>query len=154
MSAAKFMIKDNLNEIYNLLFERFGPQHWWPGDGQFEIIVGAVLTQNTNWTNVEKAIASLKNAEKLTPEKLHEIKIEKLAELIRPAGYFNIKAKRLKNLINWLFDKPGIFDQVCRGQSLSDCLIRRHSLKTIKNTATHRAHACRCCPAIACLAAH
>ena len=98
------MIKENLNEIYDLLFGRFGTQHWWPGDGQFEIIVGAVLTQNTNWTNVEKAITNLKNADKLTPEKLHEIKIEKLAELIRPAGYFNIKAKRLKNLINWLFE--------------------------------------------------
>ncbi len=98
------MIKDNLKEIYDLLFERFGHQHWWPGDGQFEIIVGAVLTQNTNWTNVEKAITNLKAADKLTPQKLHEIKIEKLAELIRPAGYFNIKAKRLKNLIERLFE--------------------------------------------------
>jgi len=98
------MVKENLKEIYELLFERFGRQYWWPGDGQFEIIVGAVLTQNTNWTNVEKAIGNLKNAGCLTPPKLHEIKIEKLAQLIRPAGYFNIKAKRLKNLINWLFD--------------------------------------------------
>jgi endonuclease-3 related protein len=101
------MIKENLNEIYNLLFERFGHQHWWPGDGQFEIIVGAILTQNTNWTNVEKAIANLKAIDILTPSKLHEIKIDKLAELIRPAGYFNIKAKRLKNLINWLFENYG-----------------------------------------------
>lgn len=99
-----FMVRENLTEIYNLLFEMFGPQHWWPGDGQFEIIVGAVLTQNTNWTNVEKAIANLKGAGCLEPVKLHEIKIEKLAELIRPAGYFNIKAKRLKNLNDWLFD--------------------------------------------------
>ena len=98
------MVRENLTEIYNLLFESFGPQHWWPGDGQLEIIVGAVLTQNTNWTNVEKAIANLKAAGCLKPQKIHEIKAEKLAELIRPAGYFNIKAKRLKNLIDWLFD--------------------------------------------------
>ncbi len=83
---------------------RFGPQHWWPGETRFEIITGAVLTQNTNWTNVEKAIANLKGAGLLEPEKLYTIEIARLAELIRPAGYFNVKAKRLKNLLNWLFD--------------------------------------------------
>jgi endonuclease-3 related protein len=98
------MIRESLTEIYKLLYERFGPQHWWPGEGQFEIIVGAILTQNTNWANVEKAIANLKAADCLEPEKLHRINIERLAELIRPAGYFNIKTKRLKNLLNWLFD--------------------------------------------------
>jgi endonuclease-3 related protein len=86
-----------------LLFVRFGPQHWWPGETPFEVIVGAVLTQNTNWGNVEKAIANLKKAKTLTPEKLHSLKPAKLAKLIRPAGYFNIKASRLKNLIGWLF---------------------------------------------------
>jgi endonuclease-3 related protein len=98
------MTTEILTEIYALLLKRFGPQHWWPGEGQFEIIVGAILTQNTNWTNVEKAIANLKGAGCLEPEKLYTIVIERLAELIRPAGYFNIKAKRLKNLLNWLFD--------------------------------------------------
>jgi endonuclease III related protein len=98
------MIRESLTEIYACLLKRFGPQHWWPGEGQFEIIVGAILTQNTNWTNVEKAIANLKAADCLEPEKLHRINIERLAELIRPAGYFNIKTKRLKNLLNWLFD--------------------------------------------------
>jgi endonuclease III related protein len=98
------MIRESLTEIYARLLKRFGPQHWWPGEGQFEIIVGAILTQNTNWTNVEKAIANLKAADCLEPEKLHRINIERLAELIRPAGYFNIKTKRLKNLLNWLFD--------------------------------------------------
>jgi len=98
------MISERLTEIYQLLFGRFGPQHWWPGDTQFEVITGAVLTQNTNWTNVEKAITNLKSADLLSPEKLYHIDISQLAELIRPAGYYNIKAKRLKNLINWLFD--------------------------------------------------
>ncbi len=82
-------------DIYDRLFERYGPQHWWPGDTPFEIVVGAILTQNTNWKNVEKAIANIKNADCLTPEKLHALPIDELAELIRPAGYFNVKAKRL-----------------------------------------------------------
>jgi endonuclease-3 related protein len=98
------MINDQLNEIYQLLFDRFGPQHWWPGQTQFEIITGAILTQNTNWANVEKAIANLKSADCLTPERLNHLDVSQLAELIRPAGYYNIKTKRLKNFINWLFD--------------------------------------------------
>jgi len=98
------MIAKQLDEIYQLLFERFGRQHWWPGETQFEIITGAILTQNTNWANVEKAIANLKSAGCLTPEKLYHLDLSQLAELIRPAGYYNIKAKRLKNFMNWLFD--------------------------------------------------
>lgn len=98
------MISKTLTEIYQLLFDRFGPQHWWPGETRFEIITGAILTQNTSWANVEKAITNLKSADCLTPEKLHRLDPAQLAELIRPAGYYNIKAKRLKNFINWLFD--------------------------------------------------
>jgi len=98
------MISEQLTEIYELLFERFGPQHWWPGETQFEIITGAILTQNTSWVNVEKAIANLKSADLLSPKKLHHLDLPQLAELIRPAGYYNIKAKRLKNFVNWLFE--------------------------------------------------
>jgi endonuclease-3 related protein len=98
------MMGERLTEIYRLLFERFGPQHWWPGETQFEIIVGAILTQNTNWSNVEKAIANLKSADLLSPEKLHKIEVSQLAELIRPAGYYNIKSKRLKNFLDWFFE--------------------------------------------------
>ncbi|MCK4752624.1 MAG: endonuclease III domain-containing protein [Planctomycetes bacterium] len=98
------MTNEKLIELYQLLFERFGPQHWWPGETQFEIITGAILTQNTNWGNVEKAIANLKAADLLTPEKLYHLDISRLAELIRPAGYYNIKAKRLKNFLDWLFE--------------------------------------------------
>jgi len=98
------MINETLTEIYQLLFEHFGPQHWWPGETQFEIITGAILTQNTNWGNVEKAISNLKSAELLTPKRLHDIEAPELAELIRPAGYFNIKTKRLKNFVDWLFE--------------------------------------------------
>ncbi len=98
------MIGEQLTEIYQLLFDSFGPQHWWPGQTQFEIITGAILTQNTNWANVEKAIANLKSANCLSPEKLYHLDVAQLADFIRPAGYYNIKTKRLKNFINWLFD--------------------------------------------------
>jgi endonuclease-3 related protein len=98
------MLSERLKEIYDLLFKRFGPQDWWPGDTPFEVIVGAILTQNTNWTNVEKAITNLKKANLLIPDKLHKLDIKKLAELIRPAGYFNIKVKRLKNFLDWFFE--------------------------------------------------
>ncbi len=99
------MTSDTLTEIYDVLFKAFGPQHWWPGETPFEVVVGAILTQNTSWINVEKAIANLKSASSLTPERLHRIDTSGLAELIRPAGYYNIKARRLKSFIEWLFDQ-------------------------------------------------
>ena len=98
---------DRLIHIYNLLFKRFGPQHWWPGDTPFEIMVGAVLTQNTNWHNVEKALDNLKAIDILHPLGLHQTPEEQLAQLIRPAGYFKVKAKRLRHLLDWLFDAGG-----------------------------------------------
>ena len=96
------MMEEKLIEIYQLLFDSFGPQHWWPGQTQFEIALGAILTQNTNWTNVEKAIMNLKAADCLSCEKIHRLSHTQLAELIRPAGYFNVKAKRLMNFVTWL----------------------------------------------------
>lgn len=88
--------------IYRQLLDRFGPQHWWPGETPFEVAVGAILTQNTSWTNVAKAIANLKAANSLEAFKLRDMDLEKLELLIRPAGYFRVKAKRLRNFINWL----------------------------------------------------
>ena len=120
------MISEQLTEIYELLFERFGPQHWWPGETQFEIITGAILTQNTSWANVEKAIANLKSADLLSPEKLHHLDLSQLAELIRPAGYYNIKAKRLTCFVNWLFEnyngKLTSLEGVDTGQLRADLL--------------------------------
>lgn len=92
-----------LDKIYKQLYSAFGPRNWWPGETPFEVVIGAILTQNTNWTNVEKAIHNLKEAKEFTPKKLYEIDTTKLAEHIKPSGYFNIKAKRIKNFINWLF---------------------------------------------------
>jgi endonuclease-3 related protein len=90
---------DRLNLIYRLLYRHFGPQHWWPGETPLEIMVGAVLTQNTNWENVEKAIANLKAADLLDLRRLAEFPTGYLAELIRPSGYYNLKAARLHNLL-------------------------------------------------------
>jgi endonuclease III related protein len=97
--------KPQLEEIFQICYAKFGPQHWWPGETPFEVMVGAILTQNTNWGNVEKAIANLKRAGCLTPLRLKTISQKKLASLIRPSGYYNIKAKRLKNFINFLFQE-------------------------------------------------
>ncbi len=81
---------------------RAGHQHWWPGETPFEVCIGAILTQNTAWTNVERAIANLKTARVLEPEKLFALPESKLAELIRPAGYFNVKARRLRSFLRVL----------------------------------------------------
>jgi endonuclease III related protein len=91
--------------IYKLLLGAFGPQYWWPGESQFEIIIGAVLTQNTNWQNVSKAIDNLKQEELLSPEVLYHLPGEILAEKIRPSGYYNLKAGRIKNLLHFLKDQ-------------------------------------------------
>jgi len=91
--------------MFDLLLKHFGPQNWWPGETELEMMVGAVLTQNTNWKNVEKAIGNLKNKKLLTLEGLNSIAVEVLAQEIRPAGYFNVKAGRLKNLINFIVDQ-------------------------------------------------
>ncbi len=98
-------MKTRLLAIYMRLLTRFGAQHWWPhqGGGVFEIIVGAILTQNTAWTNVEKALDNLRAAHLLTPENLHQVSTARLAQLIRPSGYFNLKAKKLQAFTQFLF---------------------------------------------------
>jgi len=95
-------MRNRLISIYKTLYSHFGPQNWWPGDTPFEVCVGAILTQNTAWQNVEKAILNLKKEKILNPHKINKLPAKKLAKLITPAGYFNIKAKRLKNFISFL----------------------------------------------------
>ncbi len=97
-----------LKDYYKSMFRAFGPQGWWPGRTRFEVIVGAILTQNTAWTNVEKAIARLKKERLLTPERLNTVTERELAGLIRSAGYFNIKARRLKNFTAHLMGNGGL----------------------------------------------
>jgi len=90
------MTPDFLLLVYNQLLKAFGPQHWWPGDSPLEVSIGAILTQNTNWTNVEKTIANLKRDGVLTLDGLLNISDHELERLIRPAGFYRQKAKRLK----------------------------------------------------------
>ena len=97
----------DLRRAYTLMRARAGHQHWWPGETPFEICVGAILTQNTAWTNVERAIANLKAARVLEPEKLFALPEAKLAGLIRPAGYFNVKARRLRSFLRVLVGNFG-----------------------------------------------
>ena len=94
-----------LMEIYNLLLSSFGPQNWWPAETKLEMMVGAILTQNTSWINVEKAILNLKEKSLFSIQKLSQIPASMLAEYIRPAGYYNLKVKRLKNLITFIVDR-------------------------------------------------
>lgn len=92
-----------LHDAYKRLLAAYGPQSWWPGETPLEVIVGAVLTQNTSWKNVEKAIANLRDEGVLSLDRLHRLNHAELAELIRPAGYYTVKSRRLKNLIDFIF---------------------------------------------------
>ncbi len=96
-----------LRRAYRLLFARFGHQHWWPAESPFEVCVGAILTQNTSWVNVERALDNLRAAELLDPEKLYALDEARLAKLLRPAGYFNIKARRLRSFLRALVEQFG-----------------------------------------------
>jgi endonuclease III related protein len=116
-----------LDEYYNSLFTAFGPQHWWPGKTQFEVIVGAILTQNTSWTNVERAIGNLRSEGLLSPIAIERAPLGQIESLIRPSGYFRQKARKMKAFCGFLraeyhgslkrmFDTPTI---VLRGKLLS-----------------------------------
>lgn len=91
--------------VFEKLLEFYGPQNWWPGESPLEIMVGAVLTQNTSWKNVEKAITNLKEESLLNLQRLHQTNVEELAEVIRPSGYYRLKAKRLANLVDHVMTK-------------------------------------------------
>lgn len=120
-------IKRKLKRAYLLMRERFGYQDWWPGDSDFEICIGAILTQNTAWSNVEKAINNIKSANLLDPEKLYSLPLNQLARLIRPAGYFNVKARRLRNFLEVLVnDYNGSVQKMLSGEK---DIIRERLLK-------------------------
>jgi endonuclease-3 related protein len=106
----------NIPDIQHRLHDHFGPLHWWPADSPFEVVVGAILTQNTAWTNVEQAIHNLKCAKALTPERIAFGPVDQLEELIRPAGFFRQKATRLQNLAKHLVvDWQNNLNDLCGG---------------------------------------
>lgn len=106
---------EKLLHIYRVLLDHYGPRHWWPAETPFEVAVGAILTQNTAWRNVEKAISNLKQLGPLTPEALFRLPEPTLAEAIRPSGYYRQKAKRLRNLLRMLSER-----YECRIEALFD----------------------------------
>ena len=93
--------------LFWLLLRHFGPQHWWPARGPFEVMVGAVLTQNTSWKNVERAIANLRGAGLLEPRALAKVSRETLERLVKPSGFFRVKATRLKALVDFVMERYG-----------------------------------------------
>ena len=94
-----------LEKLYQILYDNYGPQEWWPGEG-LEIAIGAILTQQTSWLNVEKAIQNLRNSKCLNISCLKSIEIEELENIIKPSGYYRVKARRLKNFIELISKNP------------------------------------------------
>lgn len=100
-------LNKHLHGVYRRLYRCYGPQRWWPGETPFEVMVGAVLTQNTAWGNVEKAIENLKQAQALDAKVIAKTSHARLARWLKPSGYFNIKARRLRNFCIWYLAQGG-----------------------------------------------
>lgn len=115
MTGMKGSRKKQVENIYRLLYRHFGKRNWWPADSPFEVMVGAILTQNTAWTNVEKAMRNLKQESMLSPGKLYKQPVSVIAKLIRPSGFYNQKAKRLKLMVEYLITEyNGDIDAMCK----------------------------------------
>lgn len=134
--VAEFHVEDRalntarLLDIYRRLLRHYGPQRWWPAETRFEMIVGAILTQSVAWTNVEKAIANLKAAGALEPAVLHSLSMDHLAQLVRPSGYYNVKARKVKAFVEHLggygYDLDALFSQ--ETPALRDELLSIHGV--------------------------
>lgn len=101
---------NSIKDIYQVLYHHYGPQNWWPGNTRFEVVIGAILTQNTSWKNVERAIDNLRPY--LTPEEIYHMEEGKLAQLIKPSGFYNIKAGRIKSFLQWFRGKEFSFEKL------------------------------------------
>ncbi|MGE5109914.1 MAG: endonuclease III domain-containing protein [Acidobacteriaceae bacterium] len=99
--------KNAIRDYFDTLQRAWGPQHWWPAESPFEVIVGAILTQNTAWTNVDLALTNLRRASSLTVDAVRELPQDRLEQLVRPAGFFRQKASRLKRFVHWLDEAYG-----------------------------------------------
>jgi len=122
-------LRKRLLAVYRRLHRHFGPQQWWPGDGPFEVIVGAILAQNTSWANVEKAITNLKEAGVLSPGEMAALDSQELAGLIRPSGYYRVKANRLHHFLAFFKERYEFSLEAMFNQPLSEV---RESLLGVK----------------------
>lgn len=116
-------------KIYKILLDYYGHQNWWPAETRYEVVVGAILTQNTSWKNVERAINNLKMEDLLEEVKILNVDEDKLKELIRPAGFYNLKAKRLKNVTKFIVENYGNTEEMAKTDK--DTLILRAELLSI-----------------------
>ena len=120
---------DGFRALFELLYGAYGPQRWWPGDGPVHVLVGAILTQNTAWTNVERALGALSTATDLDSRRIAALPPAELARLIRPAGYFNVKARRLRHLLDWWHAGGGYADlRQLPTRQLRDSLLGVHGV--------------------------
>ncbi len=127
MAAAR--LGELLQELYQKLYDAFGPQGWWPGETPFEVILGAILTQNTNWKNVALALTDLKAEGLLDPQVLRAMPDAELAQRLRPAGYFNIKTQRVKNFLDFFYRQ---FHDSLEEMAQEDLGTMRAALLTVK----------------------
>jgi endonuclease III related protein len=104
----RFATEPGLERLLQELYAGFGPQQWWPARTPFEVIVGAILTQNTAWRNVELALGELRRARRLTPRRLLDTPLDELGALVRSAGYFNAKARKLHAISRWYLEAGGL----------------------------------------------
>jgi endonuclease-3 related protein len=130
-----------LAEAHLRMLEHFGPLHWWPGESAFEVVVGAVLTQNTAWTRVTEAIDNLRTADRLDARRLALLPLPELEELIRPAGTFRVKARYLKNVLDWLV---GGYDGDVAAALAGDTMARRAELLAIVGVGRETADSILC----------
>jgi endonuclease-3 related protein len=137
-TRATTSMSTKLMEAYERMLAAFGPQRWWPGDSPFEIMIGAVLVQNTAWRNVERAINNLRDAGVMEPHALYKLPPAELAELIRPAGYYQLKAKRLRNLLRLVVEQN---DGSLKAMFSTDLSSLREQLLTINGIGPETADA-------------
>lgn len=121
-------MKNLLLTVYERLFDDYGPQKWWPADSRFEVMVGAILTQNTSWTNVEKSVSRLKAAGVMSPVGIRITPQAKLAQLVYSSGYYNMKARKLKAFTNWLGEK---FDDDIEAMTRQEVSVLRPELLNV-----------------------
>lgn len=132
------VFKNPVFDFYRTLLNFYGTQNWWPGESTLEILTGAILTQNTSWLNVEKAITKLKNASLLNLKSLYSVDICLLAELIKPSGFYRIKSYRIKNLVKYIYD---IYDGDMDKMALKDSLSLRKELLAVNGVGEETADA-------------
>ena len=107
MADGLWLMTEPIRQIYDLLWQAYGSQHWWPARTPTEVVIGAILTQNTAWTNVQRAIENLRAASALSFARIRELPVERLATLIQPSGTYRVKANRLKTFVDFLFEHHG-----------------------------------------------